>query len=315
MNFSVALPTFVITLREGVEAALVVGIVLALLNKSKQSQLNVWVYVGVVVGVIVSGLIGILFTGIIKFLGSVNPEYTSTVEPILEGIFSILAIIMLSWMLIWMTQQAKFLKLQVEGAVRQALTKNRHGGLGIFSLVLIAVVREGFETVLFVAANFQQGLLPTLGAIGGLATAAGIGVLLFKLGVRINIGKFFQVMGILLVLIVAGLLVSGMGHFDDAIASLAITSRASENLCFYYEHFTKIHSCILGPLVWNSTSILPDEKFPGIIFKSLFGYTDKLYLVQGMGYLLLLTTVGGLYFRSLNTRNNPPRKNTLTTQE
>ena len=315
MNFSVALPTFVITLREGVEAALVVGIVLALLNKSKQSQLNVWVYAGVVVGVIVSGLIGILFTGLIKFLGSVNPEYTSTVEPILEGIFSILAIIMLSWMLIWMTQQAKFLKLQVEGAVRQALTKNRHGGLGIFSLVLIAVVREGFETVLFVAANFQQGLLPTLGAIGGLATAAGIGVLLFKLGVRINIGRFFQVMGILLVLIVGGLLVSGLGHFDDAIASLALSSRASENLCFYYEHFTKIHSCILGPLVWNFSSILPDEKFPGIIFKSLFGYRDKLYLVQGTGYLLLLTTVGGLYFRSLNSRNNPPKKNVLTTQE
>ncbi|BAZ88971.1 iron permease FTR1 [Raphidiopsis curvata NIES-932] len=315
MDFSVALPTFVITLREGVEAALVVGIVLALLNKSKQSQLNVWVYAGVVVGVIVSGLIGILFTGLIKFLGSVNPEYTSTVEPILEGIFSILAIIMLSWMLIWMTQQAKFLKLQVEVAVKQALTKNRHAGLGIFGLVLIAVVREGFETVLFVAANFQQGLLPTLGAIGGLATAAGIGVLLFKLGVRINIGKFFQVMGILLVLIVAGLLVSGMGHFDDAIASLAITSRASENLCFYYEHFTKIHSCILGPLVWNFSSILPDEKFPGIIFKSLFGYRDKLYLAQGIGYLLLLTTVGGLYFRSLNSRNNPPKKNLLTTQE
>ncbi|QNP29081.1 FTR1 family iron permease [Cylindrospermopsis curvispora] len=315
MNFSVALPTFVITLREGVEAALVVGIVLALLNKSKQSQLNIWVYAGVVVGIIVSGLIGILFTGLIKFLGSVNPEYTSIVEPILEGIFSILAIIMLSWMLIWMTQQAKFLKSQVEVAVKQALTKNNNAGLGIFSLVLIAVVREGFETVLFIAANFQQGLLPTMGAIGGLATAAGIGVLLFKLGVRINIGRFFQVMGILLVLIVGGLLVSGLGHFDDAIASLALSSRASENLCFYYEHFTKIHSCILGPLVWNSSSILPDEKFPGIIFKSLFGYTDKLYLVQGMGYLLLLTTVGGLYFRSLNTRNNRPRKNTLTTQE
>jgi high-affinity iron transporter len=65
MNFSTALPTFVITLREGVEAALVVGIVLALLKKAKQSQLNSWVYAGVIVGIIVSGLIGILFTGII----------------------------------------------------------------------------------------------------------------------------------------------------------------------------------------------------------------------------------------------------------
>ena len=107
MNFSTALPTFVITLREGVEAALVVGIVLALLKKAKQSRLNPWVYAGVIVGIIVSGLIGILFTGIIKFLGSINPQYTSVVEPTLEGVFSVLAIVMLSWMLIWMTKQAR----------------------------------------------------------------------------------------------------------------------------------------------------------------------------------------------------------------
>ncbi|MFM7368731.1 MAG: FTR1 family protein, partial [Sphaerospermopsis kisseleviana] len=86
MNFSIALPTFVITLREGVEAALVVGIVLALLQKAKQSQLNSWVYAGVGVGIIVSALIGVLFTGIIKFLGSINPQYTSVVEPTLEGV-------------------------------------------------------------------------------------------------------------------------------------------------------------------------------------------------------------------------------------
>ncbi|WP_353931036.1 FTR1 family protein [Okeanomitos corallinicola TIOX110] len=299
MDFSIALPTFVITLREGVEAALVVGIVLALLKKAKQSRLNPWVYAGVIVGIIVSALIGFLFTGIIQFLGSINPQYTSVVEPTLEGVFSVLAIIMLSWMLIWMTKQAKFMKAQVEGAVNEALTQNSYAGWGIFSLILVAVVREGFETVLFVAANFQQGLLPTLGALSGLAAAAGIGVLLFKWGVKINIRQFFQVMGVLLVLIVAGLVVSSLKHFDDAMASLAISNRASENLCFYYEHFTKIHSCILGPMVWNATQILPDGKFPGIIFKSLFGYRDKLYIVQAVGYLLFLISIGGLYLRSI----------------
>lgn len=309
MNFSIALPTFVITLREGVEAALVVGIVLALLKKAKQSHLNSWVYAGVGVGIIVSALIGVLFTGIIKFLGSINPQYTSVVEPTLEGVFSILAIIMLSWMLIWMTKQARFMKAQVEGAVNEALTQNSNAGWGVFSLILVAVVREGFETVLFVAANFQQGLLPTLGALSGLATAAGIGVLLFKWGVKINIRQFFQIMGVLLVLIVAGLVISAFKHFDDAIASLALSNRASENLCFYYEHFTKIHSCILGPMVWNTANILPDSKFPGIILKSLFGYRDKLYIVQAVGYLVFLISIGGLYFRSIMGGNMQKQKN------
>ncbi|MBD2251918.1 FTR1 family iron permease [Nostoc parmelioides] len=299
MNFSTALPTFVITLREGVEAALVVGIVLALLKKAKQSRLNPWVYTGVAVGIVISALIGVLFTWVIKAVGAANPQYTVVVEPMLEGVFSVLAIAMLSWMLIWMTKQARFMKAQVEGAVTDALTQNSNAGWGVFSLILVAVVREGFETVLFIAANFQQGLIPTIGALAGLATAAAIGVLLFKLGVKIDIRQFFQVMGVLLVLIVAGLVVSALKHFDDAVANLALSSRASENLCFYYQHFTKIHSCILGPLVWNTEQILPDEQFPGVILKSLFGYRQHLYIVEAVGYVLFLVTVGGLYFRSL----------------
>ncbi|MBD2498480.1 FTR1 family protein [Nostoc sp. FACHB-280] len=309
MNFSTALPTFVITLREGVEAALVVGIVLALLKKAKQSRLNSWVYAGVGVGIVVSALIGVLFSVVIKALGQINPQYTSVVEPGLEGVFSVLAIAMLSWMLIWMTKQARFMKAQVEGAVTEALTQNSNAGWGVFSLILIAVVREGFETVLFIAANFQQGLIPTIGALGGLLVAATIGVLLFKLGVKINIRQFFQVMGVLLVLIVAGLVVSALKHFDDAFANLALSSRASESLCFYYEHFTKVHSCILGPIVWNTSSILPDDQFPGIILKSLFGYREHLYIVQAVGYVLFLLTVGWLYFRSLGGETPKPNKN------
>ncbi|MBE9198248.1 MULTISPECIES: FTR1 family protein [unclassified Nodularia (in: cyanobacteria)] len=310
MNLSTALPTFVITLREGVEAALVVGIVLALLKKANQSRLNPWVYAGVGVGIIISFFIGVLFTWLIQVLGAVNPQYTSVVEPMLEAVFSVLAIAMLSWMLIWMTKQARFMKAQVEGAVTQALTQNSNAGWGVFSLILIAVVREGFETVLFVAANFQQGLVPALGAIAGLAGAAAIGVLLFKWGIKINIRQFFQVMGVLLVLIVSGLVVSALKHFDEGLANLALSSRASENLCFYYEHFSKVHSCILGPMVWNTEKILPDQQFPGIILKSLFGYREHLYLVQAIGYVVFLATVGGLYFRSLtggvvqNIKNN-----------
>ena len=309
MNFSIALPTFVITLREGVEAALVVGIVLALLQKAKQSRFNSWVYAGVGVGIIVSALVGVLFSWVTQALGKAYPQYTGVIEPGLEGVFSVLAIAMLSWMLIWMTQQARFMKATVEGAVTNVLTKNANAGWGIFSLIFVAVLREGFETVLFIAGSFQQGLMPTIGALAGLVVAVVIGVLLFKWGIKINIRLFFQVMGVLLVLIVAGLVVTALQRFDEAIASLALSSRASQGLCFYYERFTRIHSCILGPMVWNTSKILPEEQFPGIIFQSLFGYRENLYIVQAVGYVVFLFTVGGLYFRSLAGGSLKGRKN------
>jgi high-affinity iron transporter len=306
MNFSTALPTFFITLREGVEAALVVGIVLALLKQAKQTRLNSWVYAGVGVGIALSGLVGVLLNWVTQSLSAANPQYASVTEQFLEGIFSLLAIVMLSWMLIWMTKQARFMKAQVEGAVTSALKENGNAAWGIFSLVLIAVLREGFETVFFVTANFQQGLIPAFGALAGLAMAAGIGVLLFKFGVKINIRQFFQVMGILLVLIVAGLVVSGLHHFDQAAYALSHIDRASESLCFYYQRFAKpgVQDCILGPLVWDASKILPDSKFPGILFKTLFGYREHLYLVQAVAYLVFLLSIGGIYLRSI-TRGSP----------
>jgi high-affinity iron transporter len=299
MDFSTALPTFVITLREGVEAALVVGIVLALLKKAKQSRLNIWVYAGVATGIALSGFVGILLTWATKALSAANPQYASVTEVALEAVFSLIAIFLLSWMLIWMTKQARFMKAQVEGAVGNALSQNT--GWGIFSLVLIAVLREGFETVFFVAANFQQGIMPALGALGGLLTAVAIGVLMFKWGIRINIRQFFQVMGILLVFIVAGLVVTTLQRFDETMAALASADRASASLCFYYERFTKIHSCVLGPIVWNTAKILPEENFPGVVISALFGYKEHLYLVQAIGYVVFLFTIGTTYICNLSS--------------
>ncbi len=142
--------------------------------------------------------------------------------------------------------------------------------------------------------SVDWSLIPAVGAISGIAVAAGIGVLLFKWGVKINIRRFFQVMGILLLLIVAGLVVSSLGHFDAAVNTLAQMDRKSQGLCFYYERFTKHPSCILGPMVWDATKVLPDDKFPGLVFKALLGYTDKLYVVQAVGYVLFLLAIGGI---------------------
>lgn len=297
MNFSSVLPTFVITLREGVEAALVVGIVLACLQKAKQSYLNRWVYLGVGAGILVSALIGLLFNSIIQVLGTLSPA----AEPLMEGLFSLIAIVLLSWMLIWMTQQARSIKGLLEGELASVL-KSRSAAWGVFSLIFIAVLREGFETVVFIAAKFQQGFLPALGALAGLAASAVIGVLLFRWGVKLNLRQFFKWMGVLLLLIVAGLVISALGHFDAVMQTLASHDRASESLCFYYQHFTRIHSCVLGPMVWNLSQSLPEDQFPGLLLNALFGYTDRLYQVQAFAYVLFLFTVGGIYFQSLNGR-------------
>ncbi len=299
MDFSAALPTFVITLREGVEAALVVGIVLACLKKAKAGQLNQWVYAGVVAGIVASALVGVLFSWGIQALSTTYPEYAPVIEPLLEAVFGVIAIALLSWMLIWMTQQARSLKADIEGNITSAIKQGTGAGWGVFGLIFIAVLREGFETVVFIVAKFQQGIVPVLGAIGGLAVAAGIGVLLFKWGVKINIRSFFQVMGVLLLLIVAGLVIGALRHFDEAAAALAQMNPQSEALCFYYDHFAKDPSCLLGPIVWNTSSVLPDNRFPGVVLKALFGYRAKIYLVQAVAYLLFLFTIGSIYFNSL----------------
>ncbi len=303
MNFSEAVPTFVITLREGVEAALVVGIVLACLKKAEQSHLNSWVYAGVGAGIAGSALVGVLFNWFLQALPVSDRPYAPIIKQLLEGVLGIVAIGMLSWMLIWMTQQARFLKAEVEGAVTAALAENTDAGWGVFGLIFIAVLREGFETVLFVSAQFQQGLTPALGALGGLIGAVIIGALLFKWGVKIDLGLFFKFMGILLLLIVAGLVVSALKHFDAAAGILSQMNGNYQGLCFWGDRTAQISSCILGPMVWNAAEILPDRQFPGIVLKALFGYRDKLYLVQAVSYIMFLATVGSIYFQKVGAPN------------
>ncbi|MFM7427707.1 MAG: FTR1 family protein [Elainella sp.] len=292
MDLSSALPTFVVTLREGTEAALVVGIVLAYLKKANQQRLNSWVWAGIGAGILGSGLVGLLFNGLLAALASSDQTYAPVLKQLLEAGFGLVAIGLLSWMLVWMTQQARQLKSEVEGSLITALQQGDRAGWGVFGLVTIAVLREGFETVVFIAAQFQQGWIPVLGAVLGLLGATGIGYLLFQLGVKINLRQFFQVMGLLLLLIVSGLVVSALRHFDQA-ASL-YSQLGDSNLCF------SAPSCILGPLVWDLSQVLPDRQFPGILLKAFFGYTQRLYLVQAVAYLVFLSIVGTIYLQSLN---------------
>lgn len=305
MDFSAAIPTFIITLREGVEAALVVGIVLAYLNKSDKSNLNGWVYSGIGTGILASGLVGWLFVRTLQLLERSNQPYAPALKPILEGVFGVVAIALLSWMLIWMTKQAKSLKSEVEQEIGNAI--NSGAGWGIFGIIFFAVLREGFETVVFIAAQFQQGWLPVIGAIAGLIGAIAIGIALFKLGIKINLRQFFQVMGVFLLLIVSGLVISALAHFDKGLFILSGLDPRFASVCVAATD----RSCFLGSLVWDTLQVLPAKQFPGIILHTLFGYVDHLYVVEAIAYVLFLLTVGGLYFQSLGGASAPVQRSTI----
>jgi high-affinity iron transporter len=296
MDFSPALPTFLITLREGVEAALVVGIVLACLKKAEQSHLNPWVYGGIGAGLAASALVGGGLSLLVLGLQAADHPWAEVALPALKGSFCLVAIALLSWMLVWMTQQASSLKSEIVGSVTAALTpdSSRNPGWGVAGLIFIAVFREGLETVAFILAQFQQGWLPVAGAVAGLIGATLIGVMLFQWGIRINLKRFFQIMGVVLLLIVSGLVVSALKNFAAVLPPLGELVPAVANWCRQRQG-----SCLLGPMVWDAHQYLPEGRFPGIILKTLFGYRDKLYVLQALVYGLFISILGGLYFRSL----------------
>jgi len=293
MNFTTALPTFVITLREGFEATLVVGIVLACLNKAGQSYLNKWVYGGAIAGVFTSLFLGLILGLGMQQLGNLDGQLIPVIQEILAGVFTLGAIILLSWMLFWMTKQAASLRGEVQTAVTAALENPGTGG-GVFMIAFLAVTREGLETVLFLLTQFGEGSAPVVGAIAGLLLAVLLGVLLFQWGIKINIRQFFQVMGVFLLLIVAGLVVSSGHAFDEAAAIFVTINPDFQYLCFSTD------SCILGTQIWDLSNSLSDKKLPGILLKSLFGYRDHIYLLQFLSYIIFLVTTLIIYFLELS---------------
>jgi high-affinity iron transporter len=299
MEFSAAIPTFLIAFREGVEAALVVGIVLALLQKANRPSLRAWVLFGVLAGLGASGLIGWLLTSVVNAIEGSSQPFADVLLPLLKVIFSLTAIVMLTWMLVWMTQQSRTAKAEIEGSLTQVLEQPQQAKWGVLTLVFVAVLREGIETALFTVTQFQQGWLPLAGAGAGILAATGVGWCLFALGVRINLKQFFQVMGFFLLLIVGGLVIGTCKQIDLLFRVLSTHFDWAKQICFSTTAPAPDASCLLGPLVWDGHLILPDRQFPGILLKTLLGYRERLFLGQIIAYVSFLSLAGTLYWRGI----------------
>jgi high-affinity iron transporter len=201
--------SFVIALREGIEAALIVGIILGYLKKVGAATLAKPVYYGVGLGVLAS--IGI--AGLFLLL---RVEFEGKFEQLFEGITMLVAAVILTTMILWMRNNSKTYSEDLREKVETALTKRQSYGLA--SLAFVSIWREGIETVLFLgSASFtSSGIQLLIGGGLGLGLAVLIGVAIMKYSVRLDLRMFFNVTGILLVLFAAGLVGRSILEFQEA---------------------------------------------------------------------------------------------------
>jgi high-affinity iron transporter len=263
------LASFVLSLREGLEAALVVSIVLGAAVRMGQKQLLPAIWRGVAAALVV-----ILLAAVI--LSLVGAELEGRAEQIYEGIAMLLAAGMLTWMIFWMRRQAGAQKQTIEATVQRATGTN--GQKAVFVLAFLAVVREGLELALFLfaAGAATNPIQAIAGASLGLAAASGLGWMLFTSTRRLGLKRFFLFTNILLVLFAAGLAAHSIGEFTEAGLIPAVVDH-----------------------LWNTNAILNDQSALGSILRALFGYNGAPSLAEVVTYIgyFIVLALGFAYFR------------------
>ncbi|HVQ93825.1 MAG TPA: iron uptake transporter permease EfeU [Mycobacteriales bacterium] len=204
------LPTFVIGLREGLEAALIVGIVAAFLRKRGQPHLLRWVLAGIAAAVTICAAAGIA-------LELVSRDLPQRQQEGLETVIGAVAVAMVTYMVVWMRRHSRDLKGQLEGAAGAALATG--SGWALVLMAFLAVFREGLETVVFLLAAFNEtdgGGSAAIGASLGIVIAIGLGYAIYRGGVRLNLSRFFRATGVVLVLVAAGLVLTALHTAHEA---------------------------------------------------------------------------------------------------
>jgi high-affinity iron transporter len=255
------IPAFLIMLREGLEAALIVGIVAAYLVRIGRRDALPKVAAGIIAAVALSVVVGIVVIATVERL-------PITIQESIEGVTALIAVAVLTWMLFWMRRQGRAIKGELESDLDIALA----GGsvVALVGLAFVAVAREGLETaLLFMAVVFRSGADigpgPAIGFIAGLAVAIAIGWAIFVAGVRVDLRRFFTWTGVLLIFVAAGLCAYAVGAFAEA----GLIDK--------------------GPAVFNLGAWLPETSPIGTVLAGLFGYRaapSALELLAYFGYLI-----------------------------
>ncbi len=253
---------FVIGLREGLEAALIVGILIAYLSRAnaREQIRDVWYGVGLAV------LVSVVAAALLQFVGS---TITGAAEELFEGTIMIVAAFMLAWMVFWMARRAAFLKSDLQQSAASASRFDLGG------LAFVAVGREGLETTLFLtaAAFSSSGAEAVAGGLAGIVAAIAIGWALFRGSMRLNLKLFFTVSGGLLLLFGAGLLAHGIHEFQEAGMLLFGEAQA-----------------------WSTRAILPHSDGFGSFLRAALGYSDSPTVLEVSLYLTYVAVLGAITF-------------------
>jgi high-affinity iron transporter len=277
------LPTFIIALREGVEASLIVGIIAAFLGQQGRRDALRWVWIGVSLAIALCLAVGVG----LRLVGENLPQAQ---QEGLEAIIALVAVGMVTYMIVWMRQHARAIKRTLEGEVAEALLEG--SVLALVGMAFFAVLREGFETAVFLLAVFQSASDPaaaSIGAVGGLAVAAVVGYLIYKGGLRINLGRFFRVTGAVLALVAAGLVASALHAAHEATWFNVLQDRAVD-------------------LTW----LVAPGSVRAALLTGMLGLRPEPTVGEALGWLLYLVPVG-LYVLWPDRWRTAPRRRTVVT--
>ncbi|MFC2563589.1 MAG: iron uptake transporter permease EfeU [Neisseria sp.] len=254
---------FLIMLREGIEAALIVGIVAGFLKQSGHSRLMPKVWLGV-------ALAALMCLGIGYGIHSATGEIPQKEQEFVVGVIGLVAVAMLTYMILWMKKAARSMKQQLQDSVQTALNRGNGQGWALVGMAFLAVAREGLESVFFLLAVFQQS--PTwsmpVGAVLGLLTAVVIGALIYQGGMRLNLAKFFRWTGAFLIVVAAGLVAGSLRALHEAGV---------------WNHLQEV--------VFDSSKYLHEDSPLGVLLGGFFGYTDHPTQGEVLAWLLYLVPV------------------------
>ena len=204
------LSTLLIALREGLEASLMVGILVAYLVKSDRRSALPALWTGVFSAVAVSLGFGALLSFSSHHLSDRGEEYFS-------GTSSLLAVAIVTWMVFWMKRTARGMRQELHGRI-DAASRKQAGFIAIAAAAFFTVAREGLETALFIYSDFKtvsKNSGPAIGLILGLVVAIGLGVALYRQTIKINLSKFFSLTGAALIVVAAGVFSHGLNEFQN----------------------------------------------------------------------------------------------------
>lgn len=254
---------FLIMLREGIEAALIVGIVAGFLKQSGHSRLMPKVWLGV-------ALAALMCLGIGYGIHSATGEIPQKEQEFVVGVIGLVAVAMLTYMILWMKKAARSMKQQLQYSVQTALNRGNGQGWALVGMAFLAVAREGLESVFFLLAVFQQS--PTwsmpVGAVLGLLAAVVIGALIYQGGMRLNLAKFFRWTGAFLIVVAAGLVAGSLRALHEAGV---------------WNHLQEV--------VFDSSKYLHEDSPLGVLLGGFFGYTDHPTQGEVLAWLLYLVPV------------------------